>query len=256
MSLINDALKRAHQTQRKQPVAGPLGVPLQPAEAPRKPLLGPALFLGASLLLVVALAGGMIALGMRLFQTPPPPGQQAASAQPQPVAVASRTAIQPRPSQSSRASHTSQPDAGPEPQPTRAAPVAAPASAPTGAPEAQPAALPVAELARPSAKPVANETPAVAAAAAMPKPVENAGAGQTAAGAAAPAADPAPGAARPEFPKLTLRGIFYSPTRPSALINGKPVFVGNVVSGARVVTIERDSVTVEFEGERRVMALE
>ena len=44
---------------------------------------------------------------------------------------------------------------------------------------------------------------------------------------------------------LTVRGIVFSQTRPSAIVSDKVVFVGETVNGVKVVGITRD--TVEFE---------
>ena len=49
-------------------------------------------------------------------------------------------------------------------------------------------------------------------------------------------------------------GIFR-PKNPAAVINTKTVFVGDQVSNARVVAITTDSVTVEFNGNRKVLTL-
>ena len=37
MSLINDALKKANQAQKKRAPSGPLGAPIQPVEALKRP---------------------------------------------------------------------------------------------------------------------------------------------------------------------------------------------------------------------------
>lgn len=248
MSLINDALKRANQTQRKQPVAGPLGVPIQAAESPGKPVYGPLIVIGAALVLVVSLGAGLIVLGLRVFKSPDQPAPQVAQAPP--PAVASAPPIQ-------------------APKPPQAVPVVTPNPAPklavtptpTVAPKVKP---PVPELVKPpevveAAKPVAPApvaTPAVAVPvetpATKPEPVVMKPPVSPAANVPAPA-PPAP--PKPEFPELTLRGILYNPTRPAALINGKPIFVGGTVSGVKVIAIERDNVTVELAGERKVLNL-
>ena len=41
-----------------------------------------------------------------------------------------------------------------------------------------------------------------------------------------------------------LQSIFYRPKSPSAVINGKPVFIGSLVANARVVAIGKDSATI------------
>src|SRR5258706_3013460 len=54
---------------------------------------------------------------------------------------------------------------------------------------------------------------------------------------------------------LRVQGIFYRERDSSAIINGKTVSVGDNVGTARVVAIERQSVTVEVDQQRRVLSL-
>jgi hypothetical protein len=54
---------------------------------------------------------------------------------------------------------------------------------------------------------------------------------------------------------LTLQGVMFAPSRSSALINGKTVFVGDAVAGYKVIKIEQQSVTLQTPaGERRVLS--
>lgn len=57
-------------------------------------------------------------------------------------------------------------------------------------------------------------------------------------------------------PTFRLQGIFYRSANPSAMVNGKSVFVGDRVSGARVRAIERDNVTLEYDGQLKTLTLE
>jgi len=59
----------------------------------------------------------------------------------------------------------------------------------------------------------------------------------------------------PTPPPLKLQGIYYSRSNPAALINGKALFVGETVEGARVVRIERESVTLEQGGKTNVLRM-
>lgn len=59
----------------------------------------------------------------------------------------------------------------------------------------------------------------------------------------------------PAFPPLKLQGIIWNPRRPSAVINGKSLFVGEKVERAVVVAIEQDTVKVTWNGEERVLTL-
>ncbi|MEO8426026.1 MAG: hypothetical protein ABI651_02830 [Verrucomicrobiota bacterium] len=57
------------------------------------------------------------------------------------------------------------------------------------------------------------------------------------------------------FPKLKLQGIYFRRTNPSVLINGRTLFVGDRVDGARVVAVDRQSVTMEFSGQTNLLNL-
>jgi hypothetical protein len=58
---------------------------------------------------------------------------------------------------------------------------------------------------------------------------------------------------KPNDDSLRVQGIFYRTNDPSAIINGKTVFVGDTVGAARIVAIERQSVTVQVSQERKVL---
>ena len=62
--------------------------------------------------------------------------------------------------------------------------------------------------------------------------------------------------AKPSFPAVRLQGIFYRLNRPSAMINSKTVSVGEKVANTKVLAINRDSVTLEWNGETKVLTLE
>ena len=87
-----------------------------------------------------------------------------------------------------------------------------------------------------------------------PAPVR-APAAATNSAAIATAAPPAPLLGTNGFPILKVQGIFFRAKNPAAVINTKTVFVGDQVSNARVVAITTDSVTVEFNGNRKVLTL-
>ena len=105
------------------------------------------------------------------------------------------------------------------------APAVQPATAKLSA-ETQPASIPAAE-----AKPVivTNVEPAVAAAPAPP-PV-------------------------PTFPVIKLQGIFYRKSNPTVMLNGNTVEVGKKVDGVTVAKIEPAAVTLEWNGETKVLEL-
>ena len=54
---------------------------------------------------------------------------------------------------------------------------------------------------------------------------------------------------------LKLQGIFFGHSRPSAIINGKTVYVGDILDKARIVAIQPKSVTVEMGGETNILKL-
>jgi hypothetical protein len=54
---------------------------------------------------------------------------------------------------------------------------------------------------------------------------------------------------------LKVQGIIFQQKNPSAIINGKTVFVGDRVGEARVITIERGAVTVEIARQTCILAL-
>jgi hypothetical protein len=66
---------------------------------------------------------------------------------------------------------------------------------------------------------------------------------------------PPPPLPKPEFPALKLQGVFYRSTNSSALINNRTVFVGDEIRNAKVIAIGRQSVTLEFAGEKHVITL-
>jgi putative nucleotidyltransferase with HDIG domain len=128
-------------------------------------------------------------------------------------------------------------------QPSQAAPVA-PAPAPEIAPVAptEPApSLPVPK-------------PAVATAPAETAPAETVP--ETTTPAATATNDPLPSVAtQPKPPGFRLNGIIYGTARPSAMVNGKTVYVGDQVDGATVVAIGPDIVTLLVDGQRKTYKL-
>ena len=64
---------------------------------------------------------------------------------------------------------------------------------------------------------------------------------------------PAPPVAKPI--DYRLQGIFFGSKRPSATINGRLVFAGDLVSGAEVVSIGRSNVLLSVHGEPRELTL-
>lgn len=63
--------------------------------------------------------------------------------------------------------------------------------------------------------------------------------------------------AEPPAPKplYKLQGIFWRPSTPSAVVNGKTVFVGDRVETARVTAIDQNSVTLAVDGESTALVI-
>ena len=59
---------------------------------------------------------------------------------------------------------------------------------------------------------------------------------------------------RPQ-PDFRFMGVIYTSNRPSAIVNGQTVNVGDHVDGATVLAISRNSVTLEIKGQRKLFEL-
>jgi hypothetical protein len=209
MSLINDALKRAKESQQNNPPPPAPALRFQPAEpVPEKSLL-PAILTTVALLAGVGLAAFLI---WQSFQEHGALRQAASASLPSlPAATA--------------------------PSPTPPAPAAQPA------PETRPTPIAPNVSLQTSVAPATSPAPTPAPAAIQPAPATNT---LVAVSEAAPP--------KPAPPKL--QGIIYRADRPSAIINGKIVLVGDRVGEARVVAIDRESVTLAGGGETNVLNLE
>lgn len=58
-----------------------------------------------------------------------------------------------------------------------------------------------------------------------------------------------------KFPPLRLQSIFYRPTNPSVMINGKTLFLGDEINGVTVADIQPSSVTLVLSGQTNVLTL-
>jgi len=61
---------------------------------------------------------------------------------------------------------------------------------------------------------------------------------------------------KPSFATLKLQGIFWRPSKPSAVINAKTVYIGDRIETARVTAIDQESVTLQCESETKVLTLQ
>jgi hypothetical protein len=64
-----------------------------------------------------------------------------------------------------------------------------------------------------------------------------------------------PDLAPPKPPPLKLQGIVFNPQRPSALVNGRTVFIGDRVREMRVVAISMATLTLSGAGQTNVLSL-
>ena len=196
MSLINDALKRAQESQKKNPP--PLaGAPLHSVTTERRSALP--LIVSAMILLLLGVVVGVI---LQLNKREPAAKAAVALAQP--------------------AVRNSEPQKNVLPAPTVPVPVA---NIPVATqPQSSPAPAPV-------APPVTTDP--------TPKP---------------PVQPSEVAPAQPAWPKLKLQGIFYIPRKPSVVINGKALFIGERVDDAQVVAITPENVTMVFAGQTNVLS--
>lgn len=234
MSLINDALKRAkeaHQQQTPVQLGGPMLCPVD-----HRPVISSRLWLVLAFFVVSAAAVILLWQWLQanrsprvLASQPPAPVQTTPAHAPPPAALPSPL---PKPATPS----VSAPESQPEPtvvenipvQPTE--PVTPVVLPPPEKPEVVEASPPVAPPAVKSEPPSANL-------------------------AARPTVEEKPAEPPPKLTGLKLQGIFYHPTRPSAIINGKSWFIGDRLEGWHVVAIDKASATLANHGHTNVLRL-
>jgi hypothetical protein len=56
-------------------------------------------------------------------------------------------------------------------------------------------------------------------------------------------------------PDFRLSGIIYTVTRPSAILNGETVYVGDRLNGATVISIRQTDVTLQINGLRKTYTM-
>jgi hypothetical protein len=74
--------------------------------------------------------------------------------------------------------------------------------------------------------------------------------------AATNAPPPTPAPQEKAQPEFRVNGIIYTVARPAAIVNGQTVYVGDWVSGATVVGIDRTQVTLQINGQRKACVLQ
>jgi HD-like signal output (HDOD) protein len=143
------------------------------------------------------------------------------------------------------------------PAPHQPAAVAGSSPAPTIAPTPAPQVPPTVTVAEEPPTPTpSSETIAKPAAPLAEPPIEPTAASATVTNVphqsvASATVTPEP-KAQPDF---RLNGIIYTSVRPSAIVNGQTVKVGDQVNGATVVGITRTSVTLQIKGQHRTFEL-
>jgi HD-like signal output (HDOD) protein len=203
--------------------------------------------MAATVLLLLALW-----LASRLeFNTSTPVRAQALSQGPQAAPPASAAVPAARPDEVARVEAPAS-DAQAAVQLTAASPAAAPPAEPeetaglaTPAADAPAAVQPVVVSTAPNPEPGSVSQPTVGQ---LPLPAS------TPPAAAAKAA-PAGAIAPDKVPEFRVNGIFYTLSKPSAIVNGVTARVGDVVNGATVVHIQPNGVTLQIKGETRVLTL-
>ncbi|MGD0260181.1 MAG: hypothetical protein ABSD29_10200 [Verrucomicrobiota bacterium] len=221
MSLINDALRRAKDAQQQVPLPPSPHLPFRPVEpAPPTARRSLGLFLPTALAVAALLA--LLFVWERVQR-----GHSTG-----PTEVNARTARVASPVGAPRLASVSPATAATAPalatQPGPAAQSASPPSPLTGA---------TATLAS-NASSAATNAPAADA---QQSEVTN-----TAAMTPPPPPKPAP---------LRLQGIVFNPRRPSAMISGRTLFVGDKLGDLRVVAIDQQSATLAGAGQTNVLSL-
>jgi hypothetical protein len=61
--------------------------------------------------------------------------------------------------------------------------------------------------------------------------------------------------APPTREAFRLQGIFYRPSRPSAVVNAQTVYIGDTIANGRVKAITRESITLVVDGQDKVLTL-
>jgi len=221
MSLINDALKRAGSAPPPLPSTHPETAPppMQPVVERKRQPVWPVVLLPLGLVLVFALGGVFLWKGYQAKR------RVVASAHDD--LVTAREPTPPPPSSANQAETLSR-------SPERAVP----APEATVAKSALPAnARPPTDLQAAQTDSISDTSPSLPTV--TPAPTKS--------GVTAPASG--------SFPAMKLQGIVYRPSNPSVVINNKTLFIGETIGEAKVVAIDRTSVTVECRGQTRVLTL-
>jgi hypothetical protein len=216
MSLINEALKRAKHAQKKDAPPLSSSAALRPTEPARPTGINPVTLLPLLFIALVVIGGCIVWIALRSDTALSTPQTVQAKSVPRSVAPSPKTESQPMIGQPVTA--PSQPVAQPSPTVALATDSATPASAPA---QSVPVESPT------ISKTTLTTAQQVVTASAPPPP--------------------------PPMPKL--QAIFYSPQRPTAVLDGRIVLIGKTVGEYRVVDISQESVTVVRAGQTNVLKM-
>jgi hypothetical protein len=220
MSLINDALKRAKEAQHQPPHAEAPSLqfrPVEPSQTARH---------SVGLLVPFGLAGIALLLLVLVWERAQERRMNAEAGNSRQI-EATRT--------------------------VRVSPAIAPVTAPVSATPAVPAAngvgaIPVsATVASAQPKPSTSPEPGAGTAPVAATP--------TASSPSATNSAPAPETPAPKPTTLKLQSILFGSRKPSAMINGKPLFLGDRIGQFRVTSISEDSVTLVGAGQTNILSL-
>lgn len=233
MSLINDALKRVRQMQKKEPSATPPDAPMEPLEpvqtepSPRRA----SVFVIPFCLLLVGVGGWFL---WQWWSGSPRTAKSVAStpATTNRLVMGAKVMASVRTLSSNRAELISSAEAALSPVPTTNT-AAAVLTGKTGV---------VGEASTRAITSSASDKPAA---------TTNAATSEMETSALAAAGN----SRNVNFPALKLQGIYYRLSKPSALINNKTVYLDDEIEGVRVVGIERHSVKIESGGRTKELWL-
>ena len=233
MSLISDALKRAKDAQHQTSVSDLPGLQLRPAD----PSPGVRFGIGFGVPIVLCLIA-LVGLFFTWQRAQRVHLAQGASRTDAPAAAA----VKPHPANAlSPAAPPTAPAAKPSAVPEKTAdtpPPAPVASPPTNAAPPAPA--------NPAPQPDSKSALSSLAAAPLP-PGQPAAAGEPTNSVAPPPP--------PESAPLRLQGIFFNPSRPSAMIGGKMLFIGDRLGDLRLAAVTQNSATLIGPAQTNVLSL-
>lgn len=266
MSLINDALKRASQAERARNPRPQATGAMQPVKSTERRAFPVVWMAPAAVVLLLGLSS-LLLLGWWKGRSPETPGPLAAAPKGAPVSPAPPTATANTPAQISTlvvapAGQTQTPKP-PEPvTPSVPKPTAKPATTaavasvdlstqpdvqttkpPDGPPSVPPANAEI-EKPPPGTYPVGTSPNPTLQTTAVPVVAST-----------TPPPPPPPPRPKVQFPELQVQGIFFRPSNPSALINGRTLFVGDRMGEIKVVAIKQESVELEKDGETKTFWL-